>query len=322
MRAVRVHETGGPEVLRVDEIDDPDPGPGEVLVEVAAAGVNFIDTYQRTGAYPVELPHTLGLEGAGTIRAVGEGVQHRRVGERVAWSDGAASYATLTTLRAERTVPVPTAVDDDLAAAVMLQGMTAHYLANSTHRLTRDDTVLVYAAAGGVGRLLVQLAKRRDARVLACTSTDEKEAEVRRLGADEVIRYRDVDIADTVRELTGGRGVDVVYDSVGADTFDASLRCLRPRGLMVLFGQSSGAVPPLDLQELNRRGSLFVTRPSLFHYVSSPDELEWRAGAVLDLVASGDLDVRVHERYPLEDAARAHTDLESGTTSGKLLLVP
>jgi NADPH:quinone reductase len=322
MRAVRFDETGGPDVLRVAEVPDPEPGPGEVLVEVAAAGVNFIDTYQRSGAYPVELPRTPGSEGAGTIVAVGPEVAHRQVGERVAWTDGPGSYAERVVLQAERSVPVPTAVPDDLAAAVMLQGMTAHYLASSTHRLTRDDTALVYAAAGGVGRLLVQLAKRRGARVLACTSTDEKEAEVRRLGADEVVRYRDVDVVETVHELTGGRGVDVVYDSVGADTFDASLRSLRPRGLMVLFGQSSGPVPPLDLQELNRRGSLFITRPSLFHHVTTPDELEWRAGAVLDLVAAGDLDVRVHDRYPLEDAARAHADLESGTTSGKLLLVP
>jgi NADPH:quinone reductase len=322
VRAVRFEQTGGPEVLKVAEVADPEPGPGQVLVEVAAAGVNFIDTYRRSGAYPSDLPTIPGSEGAGTIRAVGDGVEHRRVGERVAWTDGAASYAELAVLPAERTVPVPTAVDDRDAAAVMLQGMTAHYLAHSTHPLSRDDTALVYAAAGGVGRLLVQLAKRRGARVLGCTSTDEKEAEVRRLGADEVIRYRDVDIVDTVRALTDGRGVDVVYDSVGADTFDASLACLRPRGLMVLFGQSSGAVPPLDLQELNRHGSLYVTRPSLFHYVATPDELEWRAGAVLDLVAAGDLDVRIHERYPLEDAARAHTDLESGTTSGKLLLVP
>jgi NADPH:quinone reductase len=322
VRAVRFSETGGPEVLTVEEVADPDPGPGEVVVAVAAAGVNFIDTYQRSGAYPVELPLTLGSEGAGTVTAVGEGVSHRQVGERVAWSDGAGSYAEQVVLKAERTVPVPTAVDDDHAAAVMLQGMTAHYLANSTHRLTRDDTALIYAAAGGVGRLLVQLAKRRGARVLACTSTDEKEAEVRRLGADEVIRYRDVDVTDAVRELTGGRGVDVVYDSVGADTFDASLRSLRMRGLMVLFGQSSGRVRPLDLQELNRGGSLFVTRPSLFHYVATPDELEWRASTILDLVAAGDLDVRIHERYALDDAGRAHADLESGTTSGKLLLVP
>jgi NADPH:quinone reductase len=322
MRAVRQHETGGPEVLQVEEVDDPTPGRGQVLVEVAAAGINFIDTYRRSGAYSIELPTTLGSEGAGRIVAVGDDVAHRHEGQRVAWWDGAGSYAERVVLQAERAVPVPDGIEDDLAAAVMLQGMTAHYLANSTHRLTSDDTILVYAAAGGVGRLLVQLARRRGARVLACTSTDEKEAEVRRLGADEVIRYRDVDVAATVRELTDGRGVDVVYDSVGKDTFPASLASLRPRGLLALFGQSSGAVPPFDLQELNRAGSLFVTRPSLAHYASTPDELEWRARAVFDLVAHGDLDVHVHERYPLEDAARAHTDLESGTTTGKLLLVP
>jgi NADPH2:quinone reductase len=322
VRAVRCERTGGPEVLEVAEVDEPTPGAGEVLVEVAAAGVNFIDTYRRSGAYPVDLPHVPGSEGAGTIVAVGDGVTHRQVGQRVAWADADGSYAQRVVVRAERSVPVPTAVDDDHAAAVMLQGMTAHYLANSTHRCTRDDTVLVYAAAGGVGRLLVQLATRRGARVLACTSTDEKEAEVRRLGADEVIRYRDVDVPDAVRALTGGRGVDVVYDSVGADTFGDSLRCLRPRGLLVLYGQSSGAVPPMDLQELNRHGSLFVTRPSLGHYTATADELEWRAGAVLDLVAAGELDVRIHGRYPLDEAWRAHTDLESGTTSGKLLIVP
>jgi NADPH:quinone reductase len=322
MRAVRLHETGGPEVLQVEEVDDPTPGRGQVVVEVAAVGVNFIDTYRRSGAYPIDLPTVLGSEGAGRILAVGEGVEHRHEGQRVAWWDGNGSYAERVVLDAPRAVPVPDEVDDHLAAAVMLQGMTAHYLATSTHRLTSDDTILVYAAAGGVGRLLVQLAKRRGARVLACTSTDEKEAEVRRLGADEVIRYRDVDIASTVRELTDGRGVDVAYDSVGKDTFAASLASLRPRGLVALYGQSSGAVPPLDLQELNRAGSVFVTRPSLAHYASTTDELEWRARAVFDLVAHGDLDVRIHERYPLEAAAQAHTDLGSGTTSGKLLLVP
>jgi NADPH:quinone reductase len=322
VRAIRLHETGGPGAMSVDEVDDPTPDADEVLVEVAAAGVNFIDTYQRSGAYPVELPAPLGLEGAGTVRAIGDEVQERGIGERVAWSGSPGSYAELVCVPAERTVSVPSAVDLDVAAALMLQGMTAHFLTNSTYRLTDGDTALVYAAAGGVGRLLVQLAKRRGARVLACTSTEAKAAEVRRLGADEVILYRDVDVPDTVRELTDGHGVDVVYDSVGADTFDDSLRCLRPRGMMVLFGQSSGPVPPLDLQELNRHGSLFVTRPTLFHHISTSDELEWRAGALLDLVAQDQLEVHVHGRYPLEDAARAHEDLESGTTTGKLLLVP
>jgi NADPH:quinone reductase len=322
MRAVRIHRTGGPEVLRVHEVEDPRPGPGEVLVEVAAAGVNFIDTYHRSGAYPLDLPAPMGLEGAGTIRDLGEGVSDRSRGSRVAWADGRGSYAELLVLPAERTVPVPDGVDEETAGAVMLQGMTAHYLARSTYPLGEGDTALVYAAAGGVGRLLVQLAKLQGARVLACTSTALKEAQVRELGADEVIRYRDVAVPEEVRRLTDGKGVDVVYDSVGADTFEGSLRSLRPRGLMVLFGQSSGRVPPVDLQTLNRHGSLFVTRPSLFHYVATPAELERRAGEMLDLVARGNLDVRIHARYPLEDAPSAHADLESGGTAGKLLLLP
>jgi NADPH2:quinone reductase len=322
MRAVRFSETGGPEVLRIEEIDDPTPGPGELVVEVAAAGVNFIDTYHRTGLYTLELPSGLGLEGAGTVRAVGDGVAHRRVGDRVAWTDQLGSYGELATVAAERTVVVPEEVDLEIAAATMLQGITAHYLTSSTYKLGSDDTALVYAAAGGVGRLLVQLAKRRGARVLACTSTDEKEAEVRRLGADEVIRYRDVDIAQTVRELTGGQGVEVVYDSVGADTFDASLDCLRPRGMMVLFGSSSGKVAPIAPDILNPKGSLFLTRPTVKHYVATRDELEWRAHALFELVAQGQLEVHVHDRYPLDDVQRAHTDLESGTTAGKLLLQP
>ncbi len=322
MQAIRVHEPGGPQVLRVDDVDDPTPGPGEVQVEVAAAGVNFVDTYQRSGRYPLDLPVTPGLEGAGTVTSVGEGVDTPRVGQRVAWADGMGSYAELVTLRAERTVPVPDGVDDVTAAALPLQGMTAHYLASSTYRLGPDDTALVYAAAGGVGRLLVQLAKQRGATVLACTSTPEKAEQVRELGADEVILYRDRDVVAAVEELTAGHGVDVVYDSVGADTFDGSLDCLKPRGMMVLYGQSSGPVPPIDLQLLNRKGSLFATRPSLGAYTATHDELEWRAGALFELVRSGALAVHVHDRYPLADAQRAHEDLESGTTAGKLLLVP
>ncbi|HSK21771.1 MAG TPA: quinone oxidoreductase [Egicoccus sp.] len=322
MRAVRFHETGGPEVLRIDEVDDPTPGPGEILVEVAAAGVNFIDTYQRGGIYPMSLPSGLGLEGAGVVRAVGEGVTHRREGDRVAWSDQLGSYAGLVTLAADRTVVVPDGVDLDIAAALMLQGMTAHYLSSSTYKLGSDDTILLYAAAGGVGRLLLQLAKRRGARVLACTSTPEKAEEVRRLGADEIVFYRDVDVARTVRELTDGQGVDVVYDSVGVDTFESSLDCLRPRGMLVLFGASSGPVPPFDPQVLNRKGSLFLTRPTLGHYVATRDELEWRAHALFELVGQGQLEVHVHGRYPLDEVQRAHTDLESGETAGKLLLQP
>ncbi|MFA9446539.1 quinone oxidoreductase [Egicoccus sp. AB-alg6-2] len=322
MRAVTFEEFGGPEVLRLQDVEEPTPGPGQLLVEVAVAGVNFIDTYQRTGVYALDLPSGLGLEGAGIVRAVGEGVTNRREGDRVAWTDQLGSYAQLATVAAERTVPVPERVDLDTAAALMLQGLTAHYLTSSTFTLGSDHTALMYAAAGGVGRLLLQLAKRRGARVLACTSTDEKEAEVRRLGADEVIRYRDVDIAATVRELTNGVGVDVVYDSVGADTFEASLDSLRPRGMMVLYGASSGPVPPIDPQILNPKGSLFLTRPTLKDYVDTPDSLEWRANALFELVAQEQLEVHIHDRYPLDDVQQAHIDLESGNTAGKLLLHP
>jgi NADPH2:quinone reductase len=245
-----------------------------------------------------------------------------RPGDAVAFSDQRGAYAELVAVDAVRTVRVPPDLDVEMVAAVMLQGMTAHYLSHSTYALGEDDTALVYAAAGGVGRLLVQLATRRGARVLACTSTEAKATEARRLGADEVIFYRDESVPDRVRELTDGRGVQVVYDSVGADTFEDSLRSLATRGTLVLFGQSSGAVPPVDLQTFNRHGSLFATRPSLGAYTVTHDELAWRAGTLFELLRSGDLDVAVHDRYPLADAARAHTDLESGTTSGKLLLVP
>jgi NADPH:quinone reductase len=322
MRVARIEQPGGPDVLEVVDVADPEPGEGELVVEVAAAGINFIDTYLRTGAYPVDLPAILGMEGAGEVVAVGPGVAHRQVGDRVAWSDVLGSYAERVVVPETRSVRVPEDLELDLAAALMLQGMTAHYLTYSTKHLGSDDTVLVYAPAGGVGQLLVQLASKRGARVLACTSTDEKALRAQELGADEVIRYRDVDVPEAVRELTGGKGVDVVYDSVGADTFDSSLRALRPRGLMVLYGQSSGPVPPVDPQVLNRHGSLFLTRPSLAHHVAEHDELEWRATTMLDLAAHGQLDVAVHDRYPLEQAATAHADLESGTTTGKLLLLP
>lgn len=322
MRAARISEPGGPEVLEVVETTAGEPGEGELLVTVHAAGVNFVDTYQRSGAYPVPLPATLGMEGAGEIAAVGPGIAHRGVGDRVAWTDAMGSYAEHVVVRAERTVPVPADLGLDRAAALMLQGITAHYLTSSTRHLGSDDTVLVYAPAGGVGQLLVQLATWRGARVLAATSTEAKAARARELGADEVILYQDADVPQAVAELTDGEGVDVVYDSVGAATFDASLRCCRPRGLLVLYGQSSGPVPPVDPQVLNRAGSLFLTRPSLAHYAADPDELHWRATTVLELAARDRLDVAVHDRYPLEDAARAHADLESGTTAGKLLLVP
>lgn len=322
MRAIQLSTHGGPDVLEVVDVPDPEPGPDEVVVEVTAAGVNFIDTYQRAGAYDIDLPGGLGSEGAGTVVSVGGGVTTRQVGDVVAWADARGSYAERVTVPAGRAVRVPDGVSPEDAAAVMLQGMTAHYLTHSTSALRTGDEVLVYAAAGGVGRLLVQLALRRGARVIAATSTPEKAALVEALGADEVLLYRDVDVASRVRELTGGAGVDVVYDSVGQATFDTSLRCLRPRGLMVLFGASSGPVPPVDLQILNRHGSLFVTRPSLFHHVATTDELEWRASSLFELLRRGDLELAIHDRYPLEATAQAHRDLESGTTTGKLLVVP
>lgn len=322
MRAIQLTTHGGPEVLGVAEVPDPQPGPDEVLVEVAAAGVNFIDTYQRSGAYDIDLPGGLGLEGAGTVVAVGAKVSTRQVGDVVAWAGTRGSYAEQVAVPAGRCVRVPDGVSAEDAAAVMLQGMTAHYLTHSTSALRTGDEVLVYAAAGGVGRLLVQLALRRGARVIAATSTPEKAEMVRALGADEVLLYREVDVAAQVRKLTGGSGVDVVYDSVGQATFEASLNSLRPRGLMVLYGASSGPVPPVDLQVLNRHGSLFATRPSLFHHIATTDELEWRATSLFDLLRRGDLELEVHRRYSLAKTAEAHRDLEAGTTTGKLLVIP
>ena len=320
MRAIQFDTTGGPEVLELVDAPAPRPGPGEILVEVAAAGVNFIDTYQRSGLYRLDLPAGLGLEGAGVVTEVGEGVTRRKVGDRVAWSGSLGSYAEYVTVAADRCVSVPDGVDLEVAAALMLQGMTAHYLSHSTYKLDEEDTALVFAAAGGVGRLLVQLAKRRGARVIACTSTEQKATAVRALGADEVVFYRDVDVPEAVGELTDGDGVDVVYDSVGAATFASSLRSLKVRGLLVLFGNASGPVPPLDPLDLGKHGGLYLTRPSLAHYTRTSDELEWRANSLFELVRNDALDVAVHQRYPLAEAGRAHADLESGTTSGKLLL--
>lgn len=323
MHAIRFERTGGPEVLELVELDLPAPGPTEVLVELAAAGVNFIDTYHRSGLYAVPLPSGIGVEGAGTIVAVGDEVDRFQPGDRVAWwVRDLGSYASHAVLEADRIVPVPDDLDLEHAASLMLQGMTAHYLSHSTAPLGSDDTVLVYAAAGGVGRILVQLAKRRGARVLACTSTEEKAAQVRALGVDEVIFYRDVDIPQAVRELTDGQGVDVVYDSVGADTWEDSLDSLRPRGLCVFYGNASGPVPPLDLALLAQKGSLFVTRTTLAHHLSTRDELLWRTSSLFDLHRSGQLEVLIHGRYPLAEAAQAQSELESGTTAGKLLLIP
>lgn len=323
MRAVVVEETGGSDRLLVRDLEAPRPGPDEVLVDVAAAGVNFIDTYQREGLYPKDLPFVVGSEGAGTVADVGSEVTGLSVGDRVAWAqvDGR-GYAEQVALPAERAVPVPDGIDLELAAAVMLQGMTSHYLCESTFPVRSGQTALVHAGAGGVGLLLTQMLAAKGVRVLATTSTEEKAELSRGAGASEVIRYTDVDLVSEVRRLTDGRGVDVVYDGVGKATFDASLDSLVTRGMMVLFGASSGPVPPLDPQVLNRKGSLFLTRPTLTHYIADRDELLMRADAVLGQVASGALDVRIGGRYPLDDARRAHDDLEGRRTTGKLLVIP
>ena len=323
MRAVVVERTGGPEVLQVQDLDAPEPGPGQVRVDVAASGVNFIDAYQRSGKYPKPLPFIAGSEGAGTVSAVGEGVGDVSVGDRVAWAmvDGG-GYAEQVTVPADRVVPVPDAVEPEQAAAVMLQGMTAHYLCEATYPVRSGETALVHAAAGGLGLLLTQMLAGKGVRVIGTTSTEEKAELARAAGAAEVVRYTDVDVADEVRRLTDGRGVDVVYDGVGQSTFDASLHSLRQRGLMVLVGAASGSVPPLDPQVLNKLGSLFLTRPTLAHYIAAREELVERAGSVLEQVADGRLEVRIGGRYPLEEAGRAHEDLEGRRSTGKLLIVP
>jgi NADPH:quinone reductase len=323
MRAVVVTEHGGPEVLTVVDRDAPVPGPGEVLVDVAAAGVNFIDIYQRSGVYPMQLPYVVGSEGAGTVTAVGEDVDDVAVGDRVAWAMvGGAGAADQVVLPADQAVPVPEAVSTEQAAAVMLQGMTAHYLVESTFPARAGQVALVHAAAGGVGLLLCQLLAAKGVRVIGTTSTAEKAELARGAGAADVVLYRDQDVVAEVRRLTDGEGVHVVYDGVGKDTFDAGLDVLRPRGTMVLFGGASGQVPPFDPQVLNAKGSLYLTRPSLGAYVADRDELLWRAGDVLGAVATGDLDVRIGGTYPLAQLSRAHEDLAAGRTTGKLLVLP
>jgi NADPH:quinone reductase len=321
-RAIVVRRHGGPEVLEVDEAKPGAPAPGQVCVEVRAAGVNFIDVYFRTGLYARTTPFVAGLEGAGVVEAVGPGVPDLAPGDRVAWASAPGSYAEQLLAPATQLVKIPAGVSDEVAAAAMLQGMTAHYLAHGVRTTRPGDLALVHAAAGGTGLLLVQLLKRAGARVIGTCSTAEKEALARRAGCDEVVRYRDADFAAAARASSGGRGVDVVYDSVGATTFDRSLQSLRPRGLLVLFGQSSGPVAPLDLQRLNSGGSLFVTRPSLAHYVATRNELLERAGAILGAVARGELEVRIGARFALTEAAAAHRALEGRETTGKVLLLP
>ncbi|MFI6512121.1 quinone oxidoreductase family protein [Streptosporangium sp. NPDC050855] len=319
MRAIVVSATGGPEVLTCADHPDPEVNPGEVLVDVAAAGVNFIDVYHRMGRYPLALPFVPGEEGAGTVAAVGEDVREFAVGDTVAWAGVPRSYASRVVVPASKLLAVPDGVTPEIAAAVTLQGLTAHYLTHSTYEVKAGDDVLVHAAAGGMGLLLTQIAKLRGARVIGTVSTEEKEELARRAGADEVLRYGG--FSEAVRELTGS-GVHVVYDGVGAATFDQSIASLRPRGMMALYGQASGPVPPLDPQLLARNGSLFLTRPTLNAYVATRDELTWRASDLYGWVASGRLRVHVSGRYPLDEAARAHEDLEARRTTGKVLLIP
>ncbi|MBA3343980.1 MAG: quinone oxidoreductase [Gemmatimonadales bacterium] len=322
MQAIRVQSPGGPDALRLEDLPVPSPGPDQALIRVEAAGVNFIDVYQRSGLYPLPMPFTLGKEAGGTVEAVGPGVTTVAVGDRVASESVIGAYAELALVPANRLVPLPERVSARDGAAVLLQGMTAHYLAFDTYKLGRRDSCLIHAAAGGVGLLLCQMASRRGARVIATVSTAEKAELARAAGAAEVILYTREDFGAEVQRLTKGVGVTVVYDSVGRATFAKGLECLRPRGMMVLYGQSSGPVEPLDPQVLNQRGSLFLTRPALGHYTATRKELIERAGTVLGWVADGSLQVRVGGEFPLGEAAQAHRELEGRRTSGKVLLVP
>lgn len=322
MRAIRVTATGGPDVLRATDIPDPDAGEGEVVIEVAAAGVNFIDTYQRSGLYPVPLPFTPGMEGAGTVTQVGPGVTELRAGDRVAWCDVLGSYAGRAALPASRLALVPEAIDLADAASVMLQGLTAHYLTRDTFELRAGHRCLIHAGAGGVGLLLIQLAKRAGAQVFTTVGDPQKAELARAAGADHVIEYRRTDFGAAVEHIAGPKALDVVYDGVGRTTFERGLELLRPRGLMVTFGNASGPVEPVAPLRLSQLGSLFLTRPTLGHYIATTQELRDRAATVLTQVASGDLTVRVGERLPLDQAAQAHLLLEGRRTTGKVLLLP
>lgn len=322
MKAIRVKQYGGPEALVIDDIPVPEPGVGQVRVRLEAIGVNFIDVYHRTGAYKSELPITPGREGAGVVDALGSGVEDVQVGDRVAFAMVPETYAEYVVLDAAKTAPLPDDVSSEQGAAIMLQGMTAHYLVHDTYSLSEGDTCLVHAAAGGVGHVLVQLAKLRGARVIGTASTPEKIEFARQAGADEMIRYTETDFEEETMRLTNGRGVDVVYDSVGKDTFMKSMRTLRPRGYLVLYGQSSGAVAPIDPQILNSHGSLFLTRPSLGHYLLDRAELLKRTSDLFALIGSGRLQVRVDKTFALDEAPEAHRYLEGRNTMGKILLIP
>ena len=322
MKTIHVTEPGGPEKMQLVDVAKPQPGPKQALIRVAAIGVNFIDIYFRKGLYKAETPMVLGNEGAGTVEAVGPDGSEVKTGDRVAWAMHRGSYGEYATVPAHLLVKIPDALDFQTAAAAMLQGMTAHYLTHSTYPLKSGEACLVHAAAGGTGSLIVQMAKMRGARVFGTVSTEEKARVARAAGADETILYTSQDFEAEVKRLTGGRGVDVVYDSVGQSTFDKSLNSLRPRGVLALFGQASGPVPPFDPNILNGKGSLFLTRPSLAHYLLSREELLWRAGDVLGWIAAGKLKLRIDRTYPLAEAAAAHRDLEGRKTAGKLLLIP
>jgi NADPH2:quinone reductase len=322
MRAVRVHEHGDSSALVVEDIPRPDPGPGEVLIQVEAAGLNFIEIYQREGLYPMQRPYVVGTEAGGRVVAVGDGVAGIAVGDRVVTESARGAYAEFALAPAEKVVGIPDGIDTSTAVAVWLQGLTAHYLAVSTFPIAKGHRCLVHAAAGGVGLLLCQIARMRGAFVIGTASTDEKRALAREAGASETIDYRTADVAASVRAITDGRGVDVVYDSVGQSTYEASLDSLRPRGMIVFFGQSSGKVPPIDPLLLNRKGSLFMTRPTLAHYVATRDELLSRASDLFSWIASGALHVRVGSEFPLAGAAHAHDALQRRETTGKTLIRP
>jgi NADPH:quinone reductase len=322
MKAIQVKQAGGPEVMELAELPVPQAKANEAVVKLAASGVNFIDVYFREGRYKAPLPFVPGQEGAGVVTAVGSDVKSMKVGDHVAWTGLQGSYSEYVAVPEDRLVPVPQGVSDREAAAAMLQGMTAHYLSHDTYPLKRGETALVHAAAGGVGLLLVQMAHHIGARVIGTVSTEEKAKLAREAGADEIILYTQADFEAEARRLTGGKGVDVVYDSVGKTTFDKGLNILRPRGFMVLFGGSSGAVPPFDLIALSQKGSLYVTRPTLVNYIATREELVARSGAVFGMLASGKLKLRIEHTYPLAEAQRAHRELEGRKTTGKLLLIP
>ena len=323
MKAIRVNETGGPEVLSFEDVEVPEPGPGEARVRLAASGVNYIDTYQRSGRYPKGLPFTPGMEGAGEVDAVGQGVEELSPGDYVASASMPGAYAEYAVASVEKLVPFNvTLVEPRVAAAVMLQGMTAHYLTHSTFPIQEGHTVLIHAAAGGVGLLLCQMAKMRGATVIGTVGTEEKAKLARGAGVDETILYTEQDFVQETTRITDGDGVHAVYDGVGKETFDGGLDVLRPRGYMVLFGASSGPVPPLDPQTLNQKGGLFLTRPALAQYSAEREELLWRAESLFSWIGQGNLDVRIERTYALEEAEQAHRDLEGRRTTGKLLLVP